>query len=257
MDLTILVPCYNEADNVADLRAGLLPVAAALAGEREVELLFVDDGSEDGTYDELRKAFRDSTAFSAPIRIERHAVNRGLGAALRTGAAAARGAVVVSTDSDGTYEFAEIPRLLSYLTPETDIVTASALHPEGRVIGVTRHRMILSRGVSFLYRLLISRRIHTYTCLFRAYRREVLDRVAWESDDFLGVTELLVRAMLMGYRATEAPATLRPRARGTSKVRLARTVYAHLRFLSRLVLHRLRLAPLVGPRQARATRGSA
>jgi dolichol-phosphate mannosyltransferase len=257
MDLTILVPCYNETENVADMRAGLLPVAAALAGDREVELLFVDDGSEDGTYDELHEVFRASDASSVPVRIERHTVNRGLGAALRTGTAAARGAVVVSTDSDGTYEFADIPRLLSYLTSETDIVTASALHPDGRVIGVPRHRMILSRGVSFLYRLLVSPRVYTYTCLFRAYRREVLDRVSWESDDFLGVTELLVRAMLMGYRATEVPATLRPRARGTSKVRLARTIYTHLRFLSRLVLHRLRLVPLVEPRRVRATRGTA
>jgi dolichol-phosphate mannosyltransferase len=235
------------------MHARLLPVAAELAVDREVELLFVDDGSVDGTYGALQEAFHDSTAS---IRIERHRVNRGLGAALRTGVAAARGAVVVSTDSDGTYEFAEIPRLLSYLTPEADIVTASAFHPEGRVIGVARHRMILSRGASTLYRLLINPRVRTYTCLFRAYRREVLDHVAWESDDFLGVTELLVRAMLLGYRATEAPATLRPRAHGMSKARLVRTAFTHLRFLSRIALHRLRVVPLVEPRHASPSHGN-
>jgi dolichol-phosphate mannosyltransferase len=245
MDLTILVPCYNEADNVADMRAGLLPVAAELAVDRTVELLFVDDGSRDGTHEALLHTFLDSTT---PVRIERHAVNRGLGAALRTGIAAARGAVVVSTDSDGTYEFAEIPRLLSHLTPAADVVTASAYHPDGRVVGVARYRILLSRGASTLYRLAVDRRIHTYTCLFRAYRREVLDHVAWESDDFLGVTELLVRARLMGYRIAEAPATLCPRAHGASKARLARTMFAHLRFLSRVVLHRLHILPLVESR---------
>lgn len=257
MDLSILVPCYNEADNVAGLRAHLLPVAAELAADRQVELLFVDDGSEDGTYDVLQETCGTSTAPALAIRIERHAVNRGLGAALRTGVAATRGAVVVSVDSDGTYEFTEIPRLLSYLTPAADIVTASAFHPDGRVIGVARHRMMLSRGASSLYRLLISRRVHTYTCLFRAYRREVLERVSWEADDFLGVTELLVRAMLSGYRVAEAPATLRPRAHGSSKAQLARTVFAHLRFLSRIVLHRLRLVSLVDPQPTRPTRGTA
>jgi len=257
MDLTILIPCYNEADNVPGLHARLLPVGADLATDRDVEILFVDDGSEDGTYDALREAFGTTNPARLQVRFERHSVNRGLGAALRTGAAAARGAVVVTTDSDGTYEFSEIPRLLSHLTPDVDIVTASALHPGGRVVGVPPHRMIPSRGVSTLYRLLVGPKIHTYTCLFRAYRRDVLNHVSWESDDFLGVTEIFVRAMLMGYRVGEAPATIRPREYGSSKARLARTVIAHLRFLSRILLHRLRVVSLVEPRRIGRDRGAA
>lgn len=254
MDLTIVVPCFNEVGNVADLHARLLPVATELGTRSQVEILFVDDGSTDHTYDALCETFRDARAAGVQIRIERHPINRGLGAALRTGTTAAQGTIVVSTDSDGTYEFGQIPGLLSHLTADVDIVTASAFHPDGTVVGVPARRMILSRGASTLYRLLVGAHLHTYTCLFRAYRREVFDHVSWDSNDFLGVTEVLVRAMLMGYSVTEAPATLRTRAHGVSKARLARTVIAHLRFLSRVALHQLKVVPLVEPRHTRPSR---
>jgi dolichol-phosphate mannosyltransferase len=257
MDLTIVIPCYNEADNVAQIRARLLPASAELAAEREVEILFVDDGSTDRTWPALRDTFGEPNPPRVDVRFLRHDVNRGLGAALRSGVAAARGAVVVTADSDGTYEFSEIARLLARLTPDVDVVTASVFCPGGRIAGVPAHRVVLSRGVSLLYRLLVRRTPHTYTCLFRAYRREVLARVAWESDDFLGVTELLVRAMLMGYRVAEIPATLRPRTHGASKARLARTALAHLRFQSRIVLHRLHAVSLVERREARRDQGVA
>lgn len=254
MDLSIIIPCYNEVQNVPKLQQELLPVAAQLGMTRLVEVIFVDDGSTDDTWDVLREAFaqRDGPVM---IRFERHPVNLGLGAAIRTGFAAARGDVIVTTDSDGTYHFSEIPMLLSRLTSEVDVVTASPYHPQGGVAGVPPYRLILSQGASAIYRVLVNWHVHTYTCLFRAYRREVIDRISFASDGFLAGTELLVKAMLARYRVAEHPAVLHRRALGESKAKLMRTILVHLQFQGSVVLHRLGLRPLVQVQRGTGTVG--
>lgn len=244
MDLSIVIPCYNEADNVPKLRDEFFPVARRLAETRSVEVVFVDDGSSDDTYQELTTAFGSNEEVKPiEVRFEKHGVNRGLGAAIRTGLQAARGDVVVTTDSDGTYKFDEIPALLARLTPDTQIVTASPYHPQGGVKDVPRYRLVLSQGSSLIYRILVKWDIHTYTALFRAYRRVVVDNVPFESDGFLAGTELMVNAMLMGYKVAEYPAVLYSRVAGVSKAKIMRTIRAHLGYQGRILLQRLGLAP--------------
>ena len=138
MDLSVIIPCYNEADNIGKIERELFPVVRELAETQSVEVVFVDDGSTDGTWQGLVGTFGDLSVPDLSVRFERHQVNRGLGAALRTGFASARGEVVVTTDSDGTYKFSGIPHMLSYLTPDVDIVTASPYHPQGGVEGNKR-----------------------------------------------------------------------------------------------------------------------
>ncbi len=250
MDLSIVIPCYNEAENISKMRTDFLPVVAELAKSYSLEVVFVDDGSTDETWQALTDTFGAGNEAQVSFRFERHEVNRGLGAAIRTGLAAARGEVIVTTDSDGTYKFSEIPTLLSYLTPDVDIVTASPYHPAGGVEGVPAYRLVLSQGSSIIYRFLVNWRVHTYTCLFRAYRRKVIERVSFSSNGFLAGTEILVKAMLMGYRVAEYPAVLYSRVFGTSKAKLMRTILAHLGFQARVLLHRLNLVPLVEPHKA-------
>jgi len=248
MNLSIVIPCYNEADNVPKLRDEFFSVVAALAKTRTVEVIFVDDGSQDHTWAALHEAFgsRDTVAkWGAAVRFERHPVNRGLGAAIRTGLTAARGEIIVTADSDGTYRFETIPALIEALTPDLDIVTGSPYHPKGHVDNVPQYRLVLSKGSSFLYRLLVDRRLHTYTALFRVYRRRVIEQITFESDGFLAGTELLVKAILHGFRAGEYPTTLHARVFGVSKAKIARTVRAHLKFQGSVLLHRLRIRPIV------------
>ena len=244
MRLSIVVPCYNEVDNVGKLHDEFFPVLdelvnAKAGGVDSIEVVFVDDGSSDGTYDALVESFATTERKAIRVCVEKHPANRGLGAALRTGFAAATGDVVVTTDSDGTYRFEEIPVMLTYLTPGIDIVTASPYHPDGAVDNVPGYRLVLSRGSSLLYRVLVDRRIHTYTALFRAYRREVIKNIPFESDGFLGGTELMVNAMLNGYKVAEYPTVLHSRVFGASKAKIARTIQAHLRYQSRIILMRL------------------
>lgn len=238
MDLSIVIPCYNEADNVPKLLTEFLPVVKALVEQgraghvptARLEVIFVDDGSRDGTFPQLVDAFAECAVPGVTFHFTQHQHNRGLGAALRTGLDLAKGQVVVTTDCDGTYHFSEIPHLLARLTPDIDLVTASPYHPEGAVDGVPAYRLLLSRSSSAIYRLLADRRVYTYTALFRAYRRAVIQTVPFTSDGFLAGTELLVNAIRMGYRVAEHPTVLHSRAFGVSKAKIARTVRAHLGF---------------------------
>jgi dolichol-phosphate mannosyltransferase len=235
---TILIPGYNEAANVGRLRTELWPVACAMAESSPVEVLLVDDGSTDDTAAAF-EAFRDELQHRGVTTcVVRHGVNRGLGAALHTGFIHASGQVVITTDCDATYAFDEIPMLIAHLA-NADVVTASPYHPDGAVENVPPSRLALSRSASSLYRLVVDPRIHTYTALFRAYRRAVLEQVPFNSDGFLAGTELLVNARLMGFRIVEYPTVLRVRRFGSSKAKLARTTQAHLGFMARVAAYRL------------------
>lgn len=239
MKLSLIVPCYNEVDNVRKLQDELLPVVEEITvhGWKNTpekvytaEVIFVDDGSRDDTYSRLKECFGGKNDSGVTFKFLQHPTNLGLGAAIRTGFSSADGDIVVTVDSDGTYKFSEIPSLLTYLTPEIGIVTASPYHPNGNVVGVPAYRLLLSRGSSLLYRILLDWHIYTYTCLFRAYRSEVVRNIRFESNGFLAGTEILVKAMLAGYKVAEFPAVLHKRMYGISKARIAQTILAHLRF---------------------------
>src|SRR5581483_3811094 len=101
------------------------------------------------------------------------------------------------------------------------------------------YRLLFSKGASIMYRVLVDPHLHTYTAMYRAYRREVIERISTRSDGFLMFTELLVEAMLAGYRVAEFPAVLRVRRFGQSKARIARITRAHLRYQVQVLGKRL------------------
>lgn len=249
MKLSFIVPCYNEVDNVSKLHDELLPVIENIrkgTGQPSsrnvifVELIFVDDGSRDGTLERLKASFKPTENSSDVVfKYARHDTNRGLGAAIRTGFQTADGDILITVDSDGTYDFKGIPELLSVLTSGIDIVTASPYHPQGGVAGVPVYRLFLSRGSSFLYRILVDWNVYTYTCLFRAYRSEVIKNISFHSDGFLAGTEILVKAILQGYRVAEFPAVLHKRTYGVSKAKIAQTILSHLGFQAWVLLYRV------------------
>ena len=211
------------------LAEALFPIVAGL--DAEVEVLFIDDGSTDDIFTRL-------TALSQTqpgVRVIRHERNQGLGAAMRTGYAHAQGDIIVTTDSDGTYPFTEIPRILALLTPGVDIVVASPYHPQGGMQGVPLYRLILSQGASLIYRVLLRWDVHTYTAMFRACRREVAQRVPSTATGYLMPAEFLANAILRGYTVAEFPTVLHVRRYGQSKARIARILLAHLRFQARLL----------------------
>lgn len=250
--LTLIIPAYNEAAGVAQTAAALQPVIAQLRQNYTVELIFVDDGSRDNTQALLQAAF----AADPTVQIIPHGVNKGLGAAIRTGFSHATGDIIVTTDFDGTYPFKTIHELLARLeTENADIVTASPYHPQGGVEGVPRYRLLFSFGASLLYRLLVSWHIHTWTALYRAYKRPVIQRITWTSNDFLAGTEILVYAHRAGFKIVEYPTILYRRTFGQSSIRIARVTWSHIKF--QLAILRGDLLALPGRLLGRSAKGKA
>lgn len=235
MSLSIIVPLYNEAASVAFLKTKLDETIRRLSPRHAVELVLVDDGSRDETYPLLIQHFSTYDA-----KILRHPANCGVGAALRTGFQAATGELLCTMDGDCTYDPLQFPDMLHVLeATQADIITGSPYHPDGHVENVKFWRLLLSLGLSRLYSLMLPYRLHTYTSFFRIYRRRVVEAVPFQSDGFLSVTELLVMAVRMGYKAVEFPTTLRSRQYGYSKIKIFRVMRSHLGFMVRVMAPRM------------------
>lgn len=236
--LSLVFPCYNEREGIGHLLQVLEQLQGRLGAGYALELIFVDDGSTDGTAERLEAELVDRR-FDA--RVVRHARNQGLGAAIRTGMAQARGELIATTDSDCTYDPLELLPMLALLEQGADVVVGSAYHPQGGVHNVPAYRLVLSRGCSWLYGLVLGAKIHTYTGLMRLYRAEAVRAVQFQSNDFLAVAEVLVRILMAGYRVVEHPMTLTVRRYGTSKAVILRIIKDHLGFLWWLLRHRVRI----------------
>jgi dolichol-phosphate mannosyltransferase len=231
--VSIIIPCFNESEGIRFLKAKLLPVVSQLRLTRQVELIFVDDGSTDETFARLQKHFSDRA------QIVRHQKNQGLSAAIKTGFAHSTGQIICTMDSDCTYDPQQIVPLLDLMTGNVDIVTASPYHPRGKIKNVPAWRLFLSQGASQLYRFVLPQKLYTYTSMFRAYRREVLETIAIAYPGFLGLVEILAEAMLGGYHVVEYPAEIGNRVFGQSKLRVARIILSHLKYINKLIFRRL------------------
>jgi dolichol-phosphate mannosyltransferase len=122
---------------------------------------------------------------------------------------------------------------------KADIGTASPYHPRGGVENVPPWRLLLSRGASVLYRRVCASKLYSYTALMRAYRRKVVETVAFKSDGFSATTELLLRAAHRGYKVVELPMVLRSRAIGVSKMKVMYTIRTHLGLVTQALWWRI------------------
>jgi len=236
MRVSFVIPAYQEEAAVAAFRPLLADLPAS-------EILFVDDGSTDGT----AVALAALAEVDPRVRIVSHATNQGVGAAMRTGLAAATGEVLVVYDVDRTYPIADAAALIAAVDPGAeggaDIATATPFGPDGGGLeDVPAARSFLSRAAATAYRVVLGRRaggLSVFTCAFRAYRRETAHRLVWHSDGFPAAAEMLGRALLAGAHVVERPSRLGRRTEGTSKMRVLPTTLGHLGVLARLLGVRL------------------
>jgi dolichol-phosphate mannosyltransferase len=206
--VSLVIPAFNEQAGISQAIAEADEALATLA--EGYEILVVDDGSQDAT----PSLVAEECARRPHVRLLRHAVNQGYGAALRTGFEAASFDRVAFTDADCQFHVNDLARLL----PLADT------HP--LVVGyrIDRQdpwrRRFLSRGYNLLVRTLLGTRVRDCDCALKVFRRDALARILPRSPGFFVNTEMLTRARQQGLAVAEVGVRHRPRLRGQSTVSL-------------------------------------
>lgn len=244
-ELSIVVPCFNEESALEQLHGRLLSLMERFHTGTISEVILVDDGSTDRTWARLQERFQ-----SLPwARLVKHPSNRGITAAIRTGIENASSPWVATIDSDCTYDPIQLQELASVITERTAMVTASPYHPHGKVVGVPKWRLALSKLASLGYRSLLRSKLHTYTSCFRIYRKELFMAIPATSDGFVGIAEIAWHLDQSGGTIVEVPAVLTTRKVGFSKMKTLPVIIQHLKLMSRILLARFAkpMSPVLEP----------
>ena len=233
-EATIVVPCHNESLGLENLAARLEVLFDRCKDCYRFDAVIVDDGSTDDTWAIMQSLFGDHPAF----RLLRLEAIRGIWAATAQGAALPGPDIVCTMDSDCSYDPILFAEMIPLLEGNVAMVTASPHHPEGEVRDVPWLRLLLSRGLSKLYRLVLRQKLSTYTSCFRVYQRSAIRAVEVREPGFVGIAEIAARLDQAGHRIVEFPAPLARRRYGVSKLRTVATIFGHLRLLMSLSLDR-------------------
>ena len=197
----VIIPTYNERDNLP------LIVGRVHGARPDVHVLVVDDGSPDGT-GELANEL--SLADSDRIHVMHRTSKAGLGAAYLAGFAWGLGrgySVLVEMDADGSHAPEELYRLLDAVDAGADLAIGSRYIPGGKVRNWPRRRMVLSQTANGYSRILLGVDVNDITAGYRAYRREVLEKI-----------DLTWRTISAGFVVVEVPITFTERELGQSKM---------------------------------------
>jgi glycosyltransferase involved in cell wall biosynthesis len=203
MDISVVIPAYNEQDNVVSLYQELSQVLQAY--DRECEFIFVDDGSADQTFHQLKSLHQTDNR----LKVIRFKKNFGQSAALSAGFARAKGEVVITMDADLQNDPRDIPRLVQELENGYDVVSGWRHSRKDSFF-----KRMFSRFSNWLRSKLTLESIHDSGCTLRAYRSECLHDL-----ELYGEMHRYIPALLSwkGYKIGEVKVAHRPRVHGKTK----------------------------------------
>ncbi|MCU0915299.1 MAG: glycosyltransferase family 2 protein [Planctomycetes bacterium] len=210
LQLSIVVPLLDEEENLPALYE---QIQRAVEGRYEYEIIFVDDGSTDGSF----RILQGFHAADPRVRVIRFRRNFGQTAALSAGFARARGDLVIAMDADLQNDPADIPMLLAKLDEGYDVVSGWRKKRQDKALT----RRLPSKMANWLISRITEVRLHDYGCTLKAYRREVLaeTRLYGEMHRFIPAL-----ASWSGAKVAECVVNHRPRTAGRAKYGLERTV---------------------------------
>lgn len=238
MKCYIVLPCFNEAENLESL---VKSIDKSLKGKIPYRIIAVNDGSTDNTHEILRML-----SMKYPIEIVAHPRNMGLAQALKTGFKTVVKCLddddyVVFMDSDNTHDPKYIPLMID-AAKNFDLVIGSRYIEGGRQINVPYMRIFMSRAVNYLIRLLLRVEVEDFTSGYRCFKASAIKRLyevfggnLVDSRGFEASFEILLKALTCNFKVGEIPIFLDYGLKnGRSKMNVLFTVLGYLRFLFEL-----------------------
>ncbi|MBI2180997.1 MAG: glycosyltransferase family 2 protein [Deltaproteobacteria bacterium] len=211
MELSVVVPVYNEEENVEPLIGEINGVLRHLG--KRYEIVVVDDGSEDQTFAVLSKLQGEQPTMKV-VRLKR---NFGQTAAVAAGLTYARGEIVILMDGDGQNDPADIPALLAKLAEGNDLVAGWRFNRRDPFFNRRLPSMIANRLISWTTRV----KLHDYGCTLKAMRKEIAKNLKLYGEMHRFIPAI---AFERGARIAELKVNHRPRLRGQSKYGITRTL---------------------------------
>jgi glycosyltransferase involved in cell wall biosynthesis len=230
LKLSVVIPLFNEAESLHQLYGALDGVISLYADQGE--LIFVDDGSTDGSFEVLR-ALRDKDGRMKIVQLR---TNRGKATALAAGFREASGETIVTLDADLQDDPKEIPRLLAKLEEGYDLVSGWKARRQD-----PWSRRFLSAVFNRVTGFLTGLRIHDINCGFKAYRRPVIDELKLHGELHRFIPAL---ASWRGFRVAEIEVEHHPRRYGRSKYGMERIPRGFFDLLTVIMLTRYTAKPL-------------
>lgn len=211
--LSVVLPIYNEVESLPHLLQELVPVLEATG--RTFEIVCVDDGSQDGSFEELKKLRQQDQR----VRLIQFRRNFGQTAAFAAGFDRARGEVILTMDADLQNNPADIPRLLAKIDEGYDVVSGWRVERWQEGFGSFIKRRLPSAIANWLISTSTGVALHDYGCALKAYRREVIKNINLYGDLHRYIPAI---ASYIGVTVTEVPVSYRSRRFGRSKYGLGR-----------------------------------
>ncbi len=226
--ISVVVPCYNEEDSIADVYNSL----SASLKNSDYEIVFVNDGSGDSTSDKLGVLCKND----ARVIVVTHGSNVGLGKALKTGFENSSGEVIITTDADSTHDASLIPNMVHLIEAGYDVVIGSRYVKGGRMLHVPFYRVVVSKFAGFLFHIILGMwGVNDMTSGYRAYSKKVKE-IDFISAGFQAELEILYKMAKAKARITEVPIILEMRKKGFSKFNLAKVAMEYLKLAVNLKL---------------------
>ncbi|HEX6384427.1 MAG TPA: glycosyltransferase family 2 protein [Anaerolineae bacterium] len=230
-DLSIIVPVFNEAENLRPLMA---EISVALANEAlDYEVIFIDDGSTDGSFDLLRRLHREDNRVVA-IRFRR---NHGQTAAFAAGFKEAQGHYILTIDADRQNDPADIPRLIAKLEEGYDVVNGWRQNRQDAFLMRRLPSLLANRLITILSDV----PLHDRGCSLRVFRAEVTRDLKLYGELHRFIPEMVSFA---GFTMAEVPVSHRPRVAGQSKYGISRTFRVILDLFTVLFLRKYSDRPM-------------
>ena len=210
-EISVVLPIFNEANTINDVLANVIKKLKAEGVDFEV--IAVDDGSTDGTPEQL-KALRKK--YPKHVRVVRHLINRGNGAALRSGTRIAKGSIIVYMDADGQHMPDDISKLLDLIPPYDLVIGSRTKEYQG-----SWYRRVANNFYNRFASWLSQTDVKDLTSGFRAMRREaVVHFLPLFPNGFSSPTTTTLAFLKAGYNVAFLPIQVGKRAAGKSKINI-------------------------------------